>query len=81
MKKFQKPSNYFHLGRAAEPPYRANQLNTQSRNLVKPSYTKTPTKEHPELGNHNQYSEPPGNPPYTAIYQYNETPPTLHHSS
>jgi hypothetical protein len=47
----------------------------------KPSYTKTPTKELPVLGNHNQYREPPGNPPYTAIYQYSETPPTLHHSS
>ena len=47
----------------------------------KPSYTKTPTKELPEQGHPNQYSEPPGNPPYTAIYQYTESPPILHHSS
>ncbi len=47
----------------------------------KPSYTKTPNKELPVPGNTNQYSEPPGNPPYTAIYQYRESPPILHHSS
>ncbi len=81
MEKFQKPSNYLpSAGRRSRPTSKPSH-NTQSRNLVKPSYTKTPTKELPEQGHSNQYHEPPGNPPYTAIYQYTKSPPTLHQGS
>ena len=81
MKKFSKTIQLFTLGRAAEPPYLATISHHTITQPSKPSYTKTPTKELPEQGHPNQYSEPPSNPPYTAIYQYNESPPILHHSS
>jgi hypothetical protein len=62
------PTNYTRQGGGAALPRKpTNHTITQPR---KPSYTKTPTKETPTTGNHNQYSELPSNPPYTAIYQY-----------
>ena len=81
MEKFQKTILLITLGRAAEPPYLANKLTTQSRNLGNHPTPTPPTTKPQTTGNHNQYDEPPGNPPYTDIYQYTKSPPTLHHSS
>ncbi len=81
MENFSKTIQLFILGRAAEPPCLATISHHTITQPSKPSHTKTPTKELPIQGYPNQYRKPPTNPPYTAIYQYNESPPTLHQGS